>query len=35
MFPYAVTIVAVVEARGSRYPAAIGIPYRPSGATAV
>jgi simple sugar transport system permease protein len=28
--PYAVTIVAVVFARGSRYPAAIGIPYRPS-----
>jgi simple sugar transport system permease protein len=35
MFPYAVTIIAVVAARGSRYPAAIGIPYRPSGATAV
>jgi simple sugar transport system permease protein len=28
--PYAVTIVAVVFARGSRYPAAIGIPFRPS-----
>jgi simple sugar transport system permease protein len=35
MFPYAVTIVAVMVARGSRYPAAIGIPYRPSSATAV
>jgi simple sugar transport system permease protein len=35
MFPYAVTIVAVMIARGSRYPAAIGIPYRPSSATAV
>ena len=29
-FPYVVTILAVVFARGSRYPAAIGIPYRPS-----
>lgn len=28
--PYAVTIVAVVFARGSRYPAAIGVPYRPT-----
>ena len=34
MFPYAITIVAVIAARGSRYPAAIGIPYRPSSATA-
>ena len=33
MFPYAITIVAVMAARGSRYPAAIGIPYRPSSAT--
>jgi ABC-type uncharacterized transport system permease subunit len=30
MFPYVITIVAVVFARGSRYPAACGIPYRPS-----
>jgi simple sugar transport system permease protein len=30
MFPYAITIVAVIAARGSRYPAACGIPYRPS-----
>jgi general nucleoside transport system permease protein len=28
--PYAVTILAVIIARGSRYPAAIGVPYRPS-----
>ena len=35
MFPYAITIVAVIAARGSRYPAACGIPYRPSRATAV
>jgi ABC-type uncharacterized transport system permease subunit len=28
--PYVVTIVAVVIARASRYPAAVGIPYRPS-----
>lgn len=33
MFPYLITIVAVMAARGSRYPAAIGIPYRPSSAT--
>jgi general nucleoside transport system permease protein len=30
MLPYVVTIVAVVFARGSRYPTAIGVPYRPS-----
>jgi ABC-type uncharacterized transport system permease subunit len=35
MFPYAITIVAVIAARGSRYPAACGIPYRPSRAKAV
>jgi len=35
MFPYAITIIAVMAARGSRYPAAIGIPYRPTSATAV
>jgi ABC-type uncharacterized transport system permease subunit len=35
MFPYAITIIAVIAARGSRYPAACGIPYRPSRATAV
>jgi ABC-type uncharacterized transport system permease subunit len=34
MLPYAITIVAVVLARGSRYPAACGIPYRPSRAKA-
>lgn len=35
MTPYLVTVVAVVVARGSRYPAAIGIPYRrPDKATA-
>lgn len=28
--PYAVTILAVVFARGSRYPAGVGVPYRPS-----
>jgi general nucleoside transport system permease protein len=28
--PYVVTIAAVVFARGSRYPAAVGVPYRPS-----
>ena len=28
--PYVVTIVAVVVARASRYPAAVGIPFRPS-----
>jgi ABC-type uncharacterized transport system permease subunit len=33
-FPYVVTILAVVFARGSRYPAACGVPYRPSGARA-
>jgi ABC-type uncharacterized transport system permease subunit len=27
--PYLVTVVAVVFAPGSRYPAAVGIPYRP------
>jgi general nucleoside transport system permease protein len=32
--PYVVTILAVVFARGSRYPAACGVPYRPSGASA-
>lgn len=28
--PYVVTILAVVIARASRYPAAVGVPYRPS-----
>ncbi len=28
--PYAATIAAVMFARGSRYPAAVGVPYRPS-----
>ena len=28
--PYIVTILAVVVARASRYPAAVGVPYRPS-----
>jgi simple sugar transport system permease protein len=32
--PYVVTIAAVVLARGSRYPAAVGVPFRPSGKTA-
>lgn len=32
--PYIVTIAAVVLARGSRYPAAVGVPFRPSGASA-
>lgn len=31
--PYVITIAAVVLARGSRYPAAVGVPFRPSGAT--
>lgn len=31
--PYVVTIAAVVLARGSRYPAAVGVPFRPSGST--
>lgn len=30
MLPYVVTIAAVVFARGSRYPSAVGVPYRPS-----
>jgi ABC-type uncharacterized transport system permease subunit len=30
MSPYVVTIIAVIFARGSRYPPAIGVPYRPS-----
>ncbi|MFH1331267.1 MAG: ABC transporter permease [Actinomycetota bacterium] len=29
--PYAVTLVVVVFAPGSRYPAAVGIPYQPAG----
>ena len=29
-FPYVVTILAVVFARASRYPAAVGVPYRPT-----
>lgn len=33
-FPYIVTIAAVVFARGSRYPAACGIPFRPMGSGA-
>jgi simple sugar transport system permease protein len=33
-FPYVVTILAVVFARASRYPAACGIPFRPSGSAA-
>jgi len=28
--PYIITIVAVIFARGSRYPAAVGIPFRPT-----
>lgn len=32
--PYVVTIAAVVLARGSRYPAAVGVPFRPTGSTA-
>lgn len=28
--PYVVTILAVVVARASRYPAAVGVPYRPT-----
>jgi simple sugar transport system permease protein len=28
MLPYLVTILAVVIARGSRYPAAVGVPFR-------
>ena len=31
--PYAVTVLAVVFAPGSRYPAAVGIPYRRQGKT--
>ena len=34
-FPYVVTVLAVVFARGSRYPAAVGVPYRPGGSAAV
>jgi simple sugar transport system permease protein len=30
MIPYVVTILAVVLARASRYPPAVGVPYRPS-----
>ncbi|MQA75306.1 MAG: ABC transporter permease [Solirubrobacterales bacterium] len=30
MIPYIVTILAVVLARASRYPPAVGVPYRPS-----
>lgn len=30
MVPYIVTILAVVLARASRYPPAVGVPYRPS-----
>jgi general nucleoside transport system permease protein len=30
MVPYVVTILAVVLARASRYPPAVGVPYRPS-----
>jgi general nucleoside transport system permease protein len=30
MLPYAITILAVVFALGSRYPAACGVPFRPS-----
>jgi general nucleoside transport system permease protein len=32
--PYMVTVLAVVFAPGSRYPAAVGIPYRPAGKAA-
>jgi simple sugar transport system permease protein len=32
--PYAVTLVVVVFAPGSRYPAAVGIPYQPAGKSA-
>jgi len=31
MLPYLVTIAAVFVARGSRYPAAVGVPFRSSG----
>jgi general nucleoside transport system permease protein len=34
MIPYLATVLGVVFARGSRYPAACGIPYRPPGARA-
>jgi ABC-type uncharacterized transport system permease subunit len=30
MLPYAITILAVVFARGSHYPAACGVPFRPA-----
>jgi simple sugar transport system permease protein len=30
MLPYAITILAVVFARGSRYPAACGVPFQPA-----
>lgn len=32
--PYLVTIAAVVLARGSRYPAAVGVPFKPAGSSA-
>lgn len=32
MAPYLIVIAAVLLIRGSRYPAAVGIPYRPAGA---
>jgi ABC-type uncharacterized transport system permease subunit len=35
MLPYAITIVAVVFALGSRYPPACGIPYRPAAAKSI
>jgi simple sugar transport system permease protein len=33
MLPYIVTIAAVVFARGTRYPRAVGVPYRPAAKT--
>jgi ABC-type uncharacterized transport system permease subunit len=33
MLPYVITIVAVVFARATRYPAAVGVPYRRAGTT--
>ncbi len=33
-FPYVVTILAVIVAKGARYPAGVGIPFRPGGSSA-
>lgn len=32
--PYVVTIIAVIVAKGARYPAGVGIPFRPGGSSA-